>query len=770
MRNLSLPSARSGALLPIEPAPVQYLDYDYTRPAPSSPFAYWEILRRHKWTIVRWALIGIALGVLATFLEPHLYEAKATLEVQDLNDNFLNMKQVLPVNEVGLSGTFNDMQTQLKIIESDSVVNPVIERMPARAAQLSLTSESTLERLRRLLRLSSGPPSFTLDDSKKLADTMKVRAVGQTRVLEITADSSNPQLAAEFINQICTEYIDQNMRARWEMSQRTGQSLAKLVEEAKEKVRTSEDALQEYARTSGLMITSDKKNVADEKLSQIQDELSKAQADRISAQARYEMAKKSLPHGLPDELSQGLLREYQSKLTQLQQQRAELAATYTGDYGKIKRLDSEISSLQAAIHAEEQSVVERTENQFHAATTREKLLASSFASQSGVVIDLGQRSVQYNILQHEVDSNQQAYDEMLKQVKEASVASAVGTTNVRIVDSATPPKLPYSPKPLLSCALGMAICSLWGVLLGVARDGSDRSLREPGEGNQYLGLTEMGVMIRDASGTGLLHSPGHPVPGLLSQTPGLGTLQWGRSQSGGVPHLSDWFANPGKERLLALESCRAVVTSLLAGSNAGVPQLLVVTSPGPGEGKTTVVANLGLTLALLGRRVLLVDGDIRRSRLHKYFDLENERGLTTLLEKGQDAGQLLDSCVQKTVVPGLSVLGSGPVAALSTGLLYSPHLATILARLRGEYDFVLVDSPPMFPAADARVLGILADGVILVARAGSTAREAAGTAHRRLAADGVRVLGLVLNDWDPRSSAHTYYAEYSKEYTNNYSD
>ncbi len=770
MRNLSLPSGRSTELLPIDTAPtMQFPGYGYARPASGSPIAYWDFLRRHRGTVLLWAVFGVSIGFLTSLVEPRLYQAKATLEVQDLNEDFLNMKQVLPVNEVGLAGTFNDMQTQINIIQSNSVLDPVIQQMPARAAQLSLTTESTSQRLKRLVGLSSGPSSFSQKDARILADTMKVRAVGQTRVIEITVDSSNPQLAANFINQLCAEYIEQNMKARWEMSQRTSQSLSRLLEDNREKLRNSEDALQNYAKSSGLMITSDKKNVADEKLSELQDALSKAEADRIGAQSRYEMAKNSPSEGLPDELSQGLLREYQSGLTKLQQQRAELAATYTGDYGKIKRLDSEIEALQAAIQFERRSVVERTENEYRAAVRREKLLASSYAGQSGVVTDLGQRSVQYNILEHDVESNQQAYDEMLKQMREASMASAVGTSNVRVLDSAQPPKEPYSPKPLLSCVLGLAIFSSVGVLLGFMRDVTDSSLREPGEGLQYLGLTEIGVMVRDSSGAGLLHSPGRPVPDLLSQASIVATRRPDRSSNIPAQGLPNWFTNPGKERLLALESCRAIVTSLLSGANGGVPRLLVVTSPGPGEGKTTVVANLGLTLALIGWRVILVDGDIRRRRLHKYFDLENDRGLTTLLADLQISVQSLEAAVQTTVVPGLSVLTSGPAPAANSGLLYSPGLAKLLARLREEYDFVLIDTPPVLPAADARVFGQLADGVILVARAGQTAREAAAAAHARLAADDIRVLGLILNDWDPQSSSQTYYAEYAKAYTDNYS-
>jgi succinoglycan biosynthesis transport protein ExoP len=317
------------------------------------------------------------------------------------------------------------------------------------------------------------------------------------------------------------------------------------------------------------------------------------------------------------------------------------------------------------------------------------------------------------------------------------------------------------------------LCSFVGVLLGLARDNADSSLKEPGEVNQFLGLPEMGVMLRDSSGYGLLHSPDtqslKPAPDVNSI---LGVGQFGRvvnpreAKSGGLwRSLSNPSSNANRSPVLALESCRAVVASLLSSADGNSPRLLVVTSPGPGEGKTTVVANLGLTLALIGKRVLLVDGDVRRHRLHKFFSLHDERGLCSILERDQAYVTALDSYVQKTAVPGLSVLSSGASTTATANLLYSADVPKLLARLKSEYDFVLIDTPPVFPVADARVLGRFADGVILVARAGQTAREAAAAAHRRLAADEVRVLGLILNDWDPKASAHTYYGDYSREYS-----
>lgn len=777
MNNLYLPPGRSAELLPIDSGPIShYANYGRERYAQRGAMDYWTILLRWKWTVISWAIIGVGAGLLATLIEPRRYEGKTTLEVQDMNDNFLNMKQVSPVNQIASSGAFSDIQTQVKILQSDSVLVPVMGRMPARVAQISPSNESIVARTKRLLGMPTAPATFDYDDAKKLADTMKVRAVGQTRVIEVTADWSDSRVAADFVNQVASEYMDQNIRARWEMGQRTSDSLSRWLEDSKEKLKTSEDALQQYAQKSGLLMTtqnSQKTNVADEKLSQLQDALSKATADRIEAQSRYEMAKSGPLNGLPGDINEGgLLRDYQTKLTELQRQRAELSATYTSDYGKIKRLDSEIASVQAAIATEQHGIIQRAETQYHAASRREKLLSASFADQTGVVTSLDQRSVQYHILEHQVESNQEVYDEMLKQAKQAAIASAMGSSNIRVLDPAQPPTTPYLPKPALSCALGMVLFSFLGVLIGLARERADSSLREPGESNQLLGLPEMGVMLRDANGGGLLHSPdSESFQQAIAQPSFLGAGRLGRGRSdAGQGGLWEYMSNPGASKLgrpplLALESCRAVVASLLSSSDTAVPRLLVITSPGPGEGKTTVVANLGLTLALIGRRVLLVDADVRRHQLHKFFGLHDDRGLCTILENDHTLIQSLDSYVQKTAVPGLSVLASGASITATANLLYSENLSKLLTRLKENYDFVLVDTPPVFPVADARVVGRFSDGVILVARAGQTAREAASAAHRRLAADDVRVLGLILNDWDPKSSAHTYYGDYTREYT-----
>lgn len=731
-----------------------------------------RILHHWKSLLLVSTLAGVALGCLLTVLQPPSYQARASLEIQSLNDNFLNMKQILPIDEADVPGTFSDVQTQIKIIQSESVLDPVRVKMISTArGELPSWKKQPIAfltgPLSELIHHDKSHASEAVIESEvaRIFNSLKVRGIGQTRIIELTADSRYPHLVAAFLNFVCNEYISKNMDARWEMSQRTGESLARLLQDARSKLQQSETALQNYASSSGLLFTSDRQNVAKEKLSQLQQEYSQAQAARIAAQSRYEVAKKNLSsEDLPDTVRESPIREYKSKLTELQRNRAELGATYTANYGKIKRLDAEISSLQSAIQAEEQHELRQMQSEYNAAIRRESLLASSYEQQSRIVSDADKREIQYNILRRDVEGNQQLYDEMLKQVKQATISSAVRSSNVLILDPARPPRLPHSPMLIVNCLAGVLVCLVLGMSFPFVREHVDSSIREPGEGRYYLGLPELGPLLHDRTGCGLLR---------LTKN---NQLMENASNAVGPLGLTQRFRNSAN-RFSALhlqgeatsESCRAVIVSLLLPARNGkLPRSVVVTSPGPREGKSTVVANIGLTLAWTGRRVLLVDGDLRRPRLHAFFRLNNDRGLCDLLQSSRRTDQNPMSSIQTTELPSLFVLTTGPVFSPGANFLQSPDLQDLLEKLKQNFDVVLIDTPPVLQVADARVLGRLADGVVLVARAGQTVREAAAAACERLAADNAKILGLILNDWNPKRSSYTYLTDYNRQYSEAY--
>ncbi len=235
----------------------------------------------------------------------------------------------------------------------------------------------------------------------------------------------------------------------------------------------------------------------------------------------------------------------------------------------------------------------------------------------------------------------------------------------------------------------------------------------------------------------------------------------GEAEAGPV-EVSVWKRKP----TLMAESFRATLTSILfSGQNGDQPRVVTLTSPGPAEGKTTVVSNLAVALAEINRKVLLIDADLRKPRQHQIFNVSKDHGLAEiLLERGPLNEESLNGSIRATEVENLFVLPAGEQTLGSTNLLYSKRMAELLERLDEAFDMILIDTPPMMQIPDARILGRLSDAVILVLRAGQTTRDTALAARERLAADGTRVLGTILNYWDPKKSSGGYYHYYYDRY------
>jgi capsular exopolysaccharide synthesis family protein len=695
----------------------------------------WLIIRRWKRTIILAAVCGILAGVLVTMLARRRYEITSRLEIQNLNDNFLNMKQVMPVNEDTLSAStaLSDVQTQIQLLQSDTLLNRVVSEVLASEVKQGKNEEQTRKEL------------------DGLRHALKIKGVEQTRVIEMTARSANPELAVAFLNRLSADAIDRNRAARLDMSQSIGQWLGRLLQGAQQKLRASEDALQAYATTHNLLFTSDNKNVADENLRQIQEEFSKATAQRIEKQSHYEASKSNTASAIPDVLNDSSLKQYEGQLTDLRRQRADLAAVYTPDYAKVKRLDAQIASVESALKREQQDVLQRIQTEYQQASRQQSLLSAEFNAQKQNMSDLAQRSIQYSILQHEVDSNRQLYDSMLQQVRQATIASAMHPSNIRVVDAAFwKPNEPVWPKPLLSCAFGLALFSFGAILFAFVRERSDSTLKEPGDGTFFLNLPELGVVLHMPQNGTRAHSLDEGIghKGKTKALPGRG-LRIGRSSS------------PNEQALLVAESFRSIATSVLfSGQDGKTPHVIVVTSAEPDDGKTTVVANLGAALARSGRKVLLVEGDLRRNRLDRVFKLPNDFGLGTLLKDEFLTERAVKAAVHSTNEPGLFVLPSGPCRSDTPDLLHSAGLGKLIERLRREYDVILIDTPPLLEIPDARLLSRIADGVIFIARSRRTTLEAAAAATQRLHFDKARVLGIVLNDWNPKHSL--YYKGYGQ--------
>ncbi len=708
---------------------------------------YLQVIRRHLFSIALLAIAGVTAGACLTLLTRPKYRARTTLDIQQFDENILNMRDTAEPSAAPAAPAESYIQTEIKILQSDQMSRRAILKLKAAPAPAESASRSS--DLAAWSERVGKQPSAPVDRQAALVEisrNLKVRTLGTTRIVEVLCDASDPRLAAAFCNTLAAEYIQQNSETRWQTTQQTEDWLSKQLGETKARLEHDEEELQKAAKQPGALIFSESENMAQDKLRQLQSELSSAEADRVKRQSMYEEAHSSPGESLPV-FSEGPAREYEVKLTDLRRQLAELSTTLTPAHYKMQQVEAQIKVLQASLDAERSATVGRLWNDYQAAVRRETLLNNEYKDLLSQASDEAPAAVQYNILKSEVESGRQLYQAMLHRVEELGIASAMRASTIRVVDGATPPLKPFAPNWKSNCAGGLLGGLFLGIALAFLRSRSDRSLQEPGDAPELLHVRELGVIPSAAIQP---HKAFLRVRG-ITETP-CRTLE-----------LATLY-----ERNSALaESFSAAMNSILFTSEGGhQAKLIVVTSPEPGDGKTTVSSNLAIALAQIDRKVLLVDGDLRRRRLTELLGAGEAPGLIGLLKGAGSPEEIqLASIDNGWRLPKLHFMPAGNPALFEPKLLHSERMQRFLQKVRDEFDIVLIDSVPMAHIADARVVGRMSDGVLLVFRSNRTTVELATAAQRCLMEDGTRVIGTILNGWNSsHSSRFPHYGRYAAAY------
>jgi polysaccharide biosynthesis transport protein len=436
-----------------------------------------------------------------------------------------------------------------------------------------------------------------------------------------------------------------------------------------------------------------------------------------------------------------------------------LSVTLTPQNYKIQQLNSQIADLEQQSAQHRSNVIRRLGVQDSETARRKQLLTHAYQQQSGVVSDQSVKEVRYNILKKELDANRDVYQSMLQRMKQASTVAALKASNVRVVSPATPSKSAYRPNLLLNLALGALIGMVFACCYTLLRERNDASLRSPGQSLKHLNVPELAVIPSARIGNR------DRIPLTLPNLNGANSAAMESKNgliTGSSAAVDKEMVHWCQDETMMADAYQSAITSILLSRVNGIgPRVILVTSPRPKAGKTTTVANLGISLAESGRRVLLVDGDLRRPRLGKLFGSQFATGLSDALLAEGSGTITLDSVVRPSTVPGLYVLSGGSETANISRLLHSTHLQSLIEQARSKYEFVLIDSPPMIGMADARLLSRISDGVILISRAGETSPEQLGEARERLADDGTPVIGTILNGCDLRSEDPSYVSHYN---------
>ena len=737
--------------------------------------AYGIVLRKRRWTVITLAAFLFAAVLIVTLKETPLYEAKALVEIEKENPNIVTAADLFEIDNV--SNTF--LETQYKVLQSDSIARRVIR-------DLSLDQRPEFNPPRHWWSLGSRQaaaqaslsPSAPQPDSdgvynalKTYQDRLDIEPVKQSRLVEVSFESRDPVLAAEIVNSVAENYINQNLELRWQAAQKASEWIAQQLVGVKAKLEKSEDEMQAYARANGLLFLESEKgateNIVDSRLRELQDALTKAQADRIGKESLYRLVESGDYASLPTVFDNRELQELTLRLSDLDTQEALLASTFAPDYPRRKQLESEIAEAQQTLEQERQRAAAHINDDYFASVRRESLLREAFAAAEKDANGIAERSVQYNILKREVDTNRGLYDGLLDRLKQAGVAAGLKESNIRVVDAAVPPKKPAKPRVALNLSLGLLVGLAAGIGAAFLQEYFDNSLKTTEDVERILQLPALALIPAVESLNGHCDGralreeassesrPGEPAP-LGGRTPRLGG---GNGHGGKAP--PHWYRiddlSPKYSALT--EAFRSLRTSVLLSAAERPPRSLLVSSAQPGEGKTTVSTNLAISLAQLGQRVLLLEGDLRRPSVHRAFGIQGSLGVVSYLTGQQD----WRDAVEKISLPGLEVLVCGPAPPNPAELLSSDRMRKLFEEALAEYRFVVVDSPPLLNVADSRILATLVEGVVLVVKGGATPRELALRAQGYAMDVGARVIGVVLNNVDLHREEYSYVRHYGAD-------
>ncbi len=716
--------------------PARRLELDVQLPQPSrdpDSLTLGELLSplRRRWGLI--ALLTLCGLVAALYLarrQQPVYEATALLEVSGITQEVSSANTSVPL--VTDRAVESNLQTQVRILESPELWRRVADK-------LDLWNRPEFQRRNRWWSAGLTRPggrSTREEVLRQLSNSLVARVSGQTSIIEVEAESPNPELASELANTASRELIELSLARRARSAAETKRWLSVQLQEAKNNLERSEQALQAYANENGLLYLAETNSVDEAALRQLQEALSRARQDRVVEQGRYERAMTGTPDALPEMLDDGTLAGYQTKLTDLNRQLAELSATLKPAHFRIKETQAQIKTLQAASERRLANILKRIKTQYDSALARERQETIAYEKQISRVTAQAGKAVRYGLLKREVDTNRQVYELMLQKAKDASIASAARATNIQLFNAADIPQVPSKPILILYAAIGLASGLLAGSVLAFGMSRRREGIRVPEDLTKSLGLPDLGV-----------------IPTVRQR---LGVRSYFRRLLGvSANGAEDW------ENRIELASCppgdtppsdsiRAIVASILYSNADGPPpQVIAVTSVSSGEGKTTIAANIAAILAQTNQRVLLVDGHFRRPRLHKIFNLRNDGGLIQALNdfSTPGSGSLNVVNTQPTTLRGLFVLPAGSVSESQMNRLYSQSLTETFAALRHQFDAIVIDTSPLSDL-ESRPLARVADGVLLTVRAGRTTVEDLREAAQRLFQDGSVVLGTVMNRCD----------------------
>jgi polysaccharide biosynthesis transport protein len=723
----------------------------YTPPASEHSLKdYWRILLKHKWTVLVTIVVVFIMTALISAHTTPIYEAVTKITISPQASNPLNFKDSSNATQF-VEDPQSSINTQVKILQSETMAELVIHQLNL-DKRADFTGQPPAQ-TNGGIAISGSPKEENAREEQwihKLQGGLKIQQIPDTTLVEIRYSDPSPTLAAEIANGVTAAFIEQNVKSRYDSTRQAADWLSKQLADLQIKMESSQAKLVQYQKEHAIVGTDDKQNLTTEKLDELNRELTAAQADRIQKESLYRIATAGGdPKALSFVLQDPILSSLRQRQTELQTQYALLSTQFGPNYLKVVEIKNQLDQIERSYNEQVQNSVNRIQSDYQTALQREQMLQAALTAQTGVAEQLNESAIEYKILKQEADSNRQLYDGLLQQLKEASLAAGLDSSSTRVVDRARVPLHPTQPNIFRNLEFALLIGLVGGIAIAFGLDALDATVRTPEQAEDVSGLPILGVIPMQTSTDIGAVSPAKSR--LLNKVSRTGT--------GPRPLIS--YLEPQSE---ITEAYRALRTSILLSSASHPPHSILVTSSVPKDGKTMTSINVAIVLAQQGKRVLLVDADMRRPTMHTAFGLTGKIGLSNILAGGVKASEAIQAVAQ----PNLFVLHAGQVPPHPSELLSSSLMRELLKKWREEYDHVIIDSPPVITVTDAVLLSVEADAVLLVVRSGQTTVAHVRRTRNLLRSVKARLLGVVMNAADLASpdyyyygAKHGYYSEYS---------
>src|SRR5579859_4709541 len=679
--------------------------------------------KKYIWLVLVCALLGTGAGYIENATSPKEYRSSANIEItQDTADQFR-------VDTGGYDSGYIDvtkLDTEIAILKSSTLAFQTIKSLHLNQNPDFLPPGSN--RVWDLDRIQDKHALIGMFEGGLAAERF-----GHTNILELSFTARNPELAALICNTLIDNYVQHNFSENYAATQEVSVWLQQQLGDLKRRLELSQEHMLTKQKDIGLVGIDQTQSIVLSRLVDISHDVTTAEAQRLVAQAKLITLQNAPPDVLATLSGDPVLLGLKERMTSLQAENANLSAKYGAKNPRLLEIRSELAEVERSMKVEQGTVLARAQQEVNAAKENQDALQRRLDQEKNSAYMGNSKAVEYSLARREYEANRSLYDGLQQRLQEAGILAGLHSTNIRRIDPADAPDFPSSPKKSVNLMLGL-LCGLGiGLVLSFMVEALDSNVKTIYDIEERLGLPMLGVVPQVDS---KLLSPETFVRDATSPLPGA----WSR----------------------LAEAYRALRTTILLSRAGTPPQVILISSAKPSEGKTSVTTLESIVFALNGARVLLIDSDLRRPSVHLRFRIANKVGLTSVLT---GKTPLQDAIASVPGVPSLHVLPAGPIAPMPAELLGSLQMQRLVEGLRANYDFILIDTPPVLTVTDAAVLVSISDGVVLVLRYGQASRNVVARASEILLRSGAHLLGVVLNAVDLQSSD---YAEYYGRAYNDY--